>query len=86
MTESFLIICEKPCYFHARAITRRRKAWFHFTHFTQEQNVSYSQTQLDDIAHDQTITCRQLFAGHVVSSCPMKRKKDLHRMIKLFID
>ena len=40
-----------------------------------------SQTQLGDIAHEQTIICRQLFAGHVVGSWPMKRKKNLHRMI-----
>ena len=36
----------------------------------------YSQRKkLDDIAHEQTIICWQLFAGHVVSSRPMKRKK-----------
>ena len=38
--------------------------------FTYEQNVICSQTQsqtpLGDIAHEQTIICRQLFAGHVV--------------------
>ena len=32
-------------------------------------------------AHEQTIICRQLFAGHVVGSRPMKRKKNLLRMI-----
>ena len=32
-----------------------------------------SPTQLDGIAHEQTIICRQLFAGHVVGSRPMKR-------------
>ena len=31
--------------------------------------------------HEQTIICRQLFAGHVVGSRPMKRKKILLRMI-----
>ena len=40
-----------------------------------------SQIQLDGIAHEQTIICRQLFAGHVVGSRPMKRKKYLLRMI-----
>ena len=40
-----------------------------------------SQIQLDGIAHEQTIICRQLFAGHVVGSRPMKRKKNLLRMI-----
>ena len=28
-------------------------------------------------SHEQTIICRQLFAGHVVGSWPMKRKKNL---------
>ena len=36
---------------------------------------------MDGIAHKQTIICRQLFAGHVVSSRSMKRKKNLLRMI-----
>ena len=49
--------------------------------FTHEQNIICSQTQLDDIAHEQTIICRQLFAGHMVGFRPMKRKKNLHRMI-----
>ena len=31
--------------------------------------------------HEQTIICRQLFAGHVVGFRPMKRKKNLLRMI-----
>ena len=31
--------------------------------------------------HEHTIICRQLFAGHMVGSRPMKRKKHLHRMI-----
>ena len=44
-----------------------------------------SQTQLDGIAHEQAIICRQLFAGHMVGSQPMKRKKNLLRMIILFI-
>ena len=44
-----------------------------------------SQTQLDGIAHEQAIICRQLFAGHVVGSQPVKRKKNLLRMIILFI-
>ena len=49
--------------------------------FTHEQNIICSKTQLDGIAHEQTIICRQLFAGHVVGSRPMKRKKNLLRMI-----
>ena len=49
--------------------------------FTHEQNIIRSQTKLNDIAHKQTVICRQLFAGHVVGSRPMKRKKNLYRMI-----
>ena len=48
---------------------------------THEQNSICSPKKLNDIAHEQTIICRQLFAGHVVGSRPMKRKKHLHRMI-----
>ena len=51
---------------------------------THEQNSICSHKQLKDIAHEHTIICRQLFAGHVVGSRPMKRKKHLHRMIKAF--
>ena len=43
-----------------------------------EQNIFCSQTQLGDIAHEQTIISGQLFAGHVVGARPMKRKKNLH--------
>ena len=50
--------------------------------FTHEQNSICSQKQLNDIAHEHTIICKQLFtAGHEVDSRPMKRKKHLHRMI-----
>ena len=51
-----------------------------------EQNIICSQvTLLDSIAHEQTIICRQLFAGHVVGSQPMKRKKNLLQMRVLFM-
>ena len=46
-----------------------------------EQNIICSQTKLDDITHEQTIICRQLFTGQMVGFRPMKRKKNLHRMI-----
>ena len=36
--------------------------------FTHEQNSICSQNQLNDIAHEHTIICRQVFAGHVVGS------------------
>ena len=44
-----------------------------------------SQTQLDDIVHEQTIICRQLFAGHVEGFWPMKRKKNLLQMILMIM-
>ena len=31
-----------------------------------EKNIICSQTKLDDIVHEQTIICRQLFAGNVM--------------------
>ena len=49
--------------------------------FTHVKNIICSQTQLNGIAHEQTIICRQLFAGHMVGSRPMKRKKNLLQMI-----
>ena len=55
---------EAICHFSRK----RRKAWFRLR--------ICSKTQLDDIAHEQTITCRQLFAGHVVGFRPMKRKNN----------
>ena len=64
-------------FFRARTIARRRKEWFRL-HMSR---ILFSQTQLDDIAHKQTVICRQLFAGHLVGFRPMKRKKTLHRMI-----
>ena len=39
-----------------------------------------SETQLDSIAQEQTIICRQLFADQVVGS--RKKKKNLLRMVK----
>ena len=53
--------------------------------FMYEQNIICSQTKLDDIAHEQIIICRQLFAGLMVGSWPMKRKKYLQRKIIFFI-
>ena len=43
--------------------------------FTHKQNIICSETKLDDIEHEQTVICRQSFAGHMVGSQPMKRKK-----------
>ena len=55
---------------------------FHFTQerpqrasvvtIAHEQNIICTKTRLDVTTHEQTIICRQLFAGHVVGSQPMK--------------
>ena len=50
-------------------------------YFTNEEKIICSQTHFDDIANEQTIICKQLFAGHVVGSWPIKRKKHSLRMI-----
>ena len=58
----------------------------HFSHksvvaITHEQNIIWSETHFDSTTHEQTIICRQLFAGHVVGSRPVKREKNMHRMV-----
>ena len=68
--------------FHQRVIARRKKSVVLFIH---EQNIICSQTQLDDIAHEQTVICRQLFAGHMLGFRPVKRRKNLHQIIKEMI-
>ena len=61
--------------FSRKSDRKKEKSTVFFTH---EQNIIC-------IAHEQTIICRQLFAGHVVGSRPMKRKKNLLRMIILLV-
>ena len=51
--------------------------------FMHEQNIIC--TKLENIVHEQTMICRQLLAGHVVGSRPMKRKKNLQQMIIIII-
>ena len=75
---TWLELLEGICHY-ARAITGRRKAWFHL-----RIGTICSETQVDDIAYEQTIISRQLFAGHVVGSQPMKRKKNFLRNIIIF--
>ena len=58
---------------------KKEKSMVSFMH--HQHNIICSQTQLGDTVHEQTTICRQLFAGHVVASRPMKRKKNLHQMI-----
>ena len=64
--------------FSRKSDRKKEKSTVSFTHV---QNIICSQTQLDGIAHEQTITGRQLFAGHVVGFQPMKRKKNLLRIM-----
>ena len=45
--------------------------------FMHEQSVTCSQTQLDDIAHEQTIICRQLFAGHMHGGLSANEKEEI---------
>ena len=42
--------------------------------FAHEQNIICSQTHSNGIAYEHSIICRQLFAGHMVGSRPVKRK------------
>ena len=53
--------------------------------FSQErshkENIICRRRKLDDIAHEQTIICRQLIAGHVIVSRLMRRKKILDQLI-----
>ena len=67
--------------FSRKSDRKKEKSTVSFTHV---QNVICSQTQLEGIAHEQTIICRQLFAGHVVGSRPMERKKNLLRMLHYY--
>ena len=67
------IIQSSSCFWIPRRSDRKKEK--SVVPFTHGQNIICSQAQLDDIAHEQTITCRQLFAGHVVGFRSMKRKK-----------
>ena len=58
--------------FSRKSDCKKEKSTVSFSHV---QNIICSQTQLDGIAHEQTIICRQLFTGHVVGSRPMQERK-----------
>ena len=58
--------------FSHKSDRKKEKSTVSFTHV---QNIICSQTQLDGIAHEQTIICRQLFTGHAVGSRPMQETK-----------
>ena len=59
--------------FSRKSDRKKEKGTVSFTHV---QNIICSQTQLDGIAHEQTIICRQLFTGHVVGSPVASEKKE----------
>ena len=69
--------------FLRRSDPKKEKSVHSFTH--EQNDIICSQTQLDDIAHEKTIICKQLSAGHVVGSWLMKRKKHLHPVIRAYI-
>ena len=54
--------------FSRKSDRKKEKSTVSFTHV---QNIICSQTQLDGIAHEQTIICRQLFEGRVVGCRPI---------------
>ena len=58
--------------FSRKSDRKKEKSTVSFTHV---QNIIWTA-----VPQEQTIICRQLFAGHVVGSRPMKRKKKLLRM------
>ena len=45
------------------------------SNYARAEYYLQSKTRLDGTMHEQTIICRQLFAGHVVSSRPMERNE-----------
>ena len=46
-----------------------------------KENIICRQRKMDGVAHEQTIICRQLIAGHVIGSRLMRRKLNLDQMI-----
>ena len=51
-----------------------------------EQNIICSKTHLDGTTQEQTIICRQLFAGHVVDSANGKEEKNASNDKKQLLD
>ena len=57
------IICRsRTCHFSRQSDRQKEKSVVSIT-YVDEQNVVCSQTQLDDIAHEQTIICKQSRGG-----------------------
>ena len=85
---NYCFIIQSPSFFNEYLPEAKRFAFFSrkndwkkeksVVSFTHEQNIICSRTQLDDIAHEQTIILRQLFRCHVVGFRLMKWKKNSH--------
>ena len=56
---------EEICHFSSKSVVT----------ITHEQNIICSKRILGDTTQGQPIICRHLFAGHVLGSRPMKKKK-----------
>ena len=62
---------KRSAIFHTRARFQLRRS-----------KILFAAKHIYSTTNEQTIICRQLFAGHVVGSQPMKRKGKMHRMVK----
>ena len=67
----------------ANDITRNRSS-VSFSRACADIFRRWKSNKVGRLAHEQTIIFRQFFGSHVVGSRPMKRKKNLQRMIILF--
>ena len=68
-------------FFQERLLKVLREAAIFSQEQSHKENTIRRQRKLDDIAHEQTIICRQLIAGHVIGSRLMRRKKNLDQII-----
>ena len=62
-----------------------QKRWFHLQMTRILFTAKLNTVGWHNCACQQTIICRKLFAGHTVGSLPMKRKKNLQRMMTAFV-
>ena len=68
-------------FFQERLLNVLREAAIFSQERSDKENIICRQRKLDDIAHEQTIICRQLIAGHVIGSRLMRTKKNLDQII-----
>ena len=88
--QSFLSFDYQDCFHILITSWQLREVICHFSLknvvlIIHEQNIICSKTRLDSTTHEQTIICRQLFAGHVVGSWPMERRKKCIQWWRIFI-